>query len=880
MKKAARSFLVFTLGLFAMSAQPLLFREFVSSFESNDMAVSIFFGSWFLWIALTAWIITKWPKLAEKLSKNIEILLFAYIPAFILQMLLITHARELIGIEAYALFPLKSMLALSIPVNAPVSCVTGFLFPSACRQLEEDREIPVSSVYVLECLGSFIGGLGVTFLLFLTVNSIMIFFIMSFFVTLSIFFVRITRSPDLDASGGFPKAGRLTAVLLPIIFLLCIIGRLDREISNYMHILKWSKLLPLETFEGDFQTAQAEYLYGIYDDQWMAVREGSVCETIPDHESAGITAAVNLCQNPDAKKILIVGSGIGLCGELLRIPQINHITWAHYDSEYIQKIDNYIPENLKIRDKRLHRVAGDIRSYLKEKKNFYDIAILNLPDAVSSVLNRYFTIQFYHLVKNSMTENGILGVKISGGENVMGAELACLGASVKTTLGKVFSKLVIKPGEDTWFIASDSKSITGNPEILEKKFAGIKGASAIFPPKALFSIYLPDREAKAFKKYDSTDIADTFLTNYDSRPLVYLFGLLFASKQSGFTLTEFIQPFLLAGIWVFIFPVLVFLLLWISRIWLISDNKKDAGGIFESLFLIFTAGFVSISAVIVLMYLYQTRFGSLYLHVGLIASVFMAGLFVGGASARRFLLRNKMRSESLFFWIILSHVLILIVIAYLQLPHWEHSTFVSAFALLGICGGAYFPITADRLDKSGFQSGVAGSKLESSDHIGATMGAFTAGIVMVPALGTKNSLLFLSVLLFINIPLALPAIYRSKSAKRYSLMPVLLIVIFLLTVSAIKILRSFSSGIRRSAVSETVLTKESGQTVRLSSPEMDIKTISKADQNTASPKKVSVFPASETASHKKARDADMKRIRNMIKDNKLSDHEAEFYKKL
>ena len=48
----------------------------------------------------------------------------------------------------------------------------------------------------------------------------------------------------------------------------------------------------------------------------------------------------------------------------------------------------------------------------------------------------------------------------------MGTELINLGASTKLTLEKVFSKLVLTPGEDPWFIASDSESITGEPGAL------------------------------------------------------------------------------------------------------------------------------------------------------------------------------------------------------------------------------------------------------------------------------------------------------------------------------------------------------------------------------------------------------------------------------
>ncbi|GAF95996.1 unnamed protein product, partial [marine sediment metagenome] len=36
--------------------------------------------------------------------------------------------------------------------------------------------------------------------------------------------------------------------------------------------------------------------------QWVAMREGSVCETLPDESTAGRIAAIGLCQNPDARR--------------------------------------------------------------------------------------------------------------------------------------------------------------------------------------------------------------------------------------------------------------------------------------------------------------------------------------------------------------------------------------------------------------------------------------------------------------------------------------------------------------------------------------------------------------------------------------------------
>ena len=41
------------------------------------------------------------------------------------------------------------------------------------------------------------------------------------------------------------------------------------------------------------------------------------------------------------------------------------------------------------------------------------------------------------------------------------------------------------------------------------------------------------------------------------------------------------------------------------------------------------AGWIGIGVVIVLMYIYQTHFGSLYLHIGIVSSLFMVGLTSG-----------------------------------------------------------------------------------------------------------------------------------------------------------------------------------------------------------------------------------------------------------
>jgi predicted membrane-bound spermidine synthase/polyferredoxin/Na+-translocating ferredoxin:NAD+ oxidoreductase RnfG subunit len=754
-----RRLMIFSYGLFTIAAQALLFREFITTFEGNDISVGIFFASWFLWVGLGAIIVYKAEGFAEKLLENVEFWLLCYLPAFILELFLIIYAREMAGLEAYALLSIRAVVLLAIVVNAPVSVITGMLFPVLCRWIQQDQKLPVSGVYITEAAGSFLGGLGVTVFLSFGLSLAKIFLILAFILSTSVFLVELAAARQNSKL----KIRACLAFLLPVCILLCLFFGIDKPLMRSLRIVKWKKLLPSSALIGSFQTAQAEYLYGIYEGQWIAVRQGSVCEALPDETAAGRIAAIGLCQNPQARRVLVIGSGLGLCRQLLRLPQIENVTWTHCDNEYVRKVEEFIPAELRISDRRFYRHDGDVRSLLEQRGRYYDLVILNLPDATSSVLNRYYTQQFYSLLKESLRPDGVLAVRIAGGENIMGTELINLGASTELTLEKVFSRLVLVPGEDTWFIVSDSESLTGDPGILRDRFAAIPAAGDIFPPAGLLSIYLPDRANLALKWYSSADLPQDLLVNRDSRPLTHLYSLLLAAKQSGAPVARFVKLLALAGPLVFFIPVLVFVVL--RLIYILRMSGRGSPGSFDSTFLVFSAGAVSIGIVIVLMYLYQTRFGSLYLYIGVISSLFMVGLTAGAGLISYLLGRrssHESRVTSYVFVVILVYAMILGVIIFWPAESWTHLIFGAAFVMCGLCTGCYFPLAARQLADSEFETGQAGSKLETADHLGACAGGLLTSLVLVPVLGTALTLIVFILLLVANVPAAVLQAYGKQ----------------------------------------------------------------------------------------------------------------------
>lgn len=752
-----RGSVIIAYGMVSIAAQTLLFREFVTVFEGNDISVGVFFASWFLWVGLGAALVRRRDRLVGALAKHIELAFLLYVPAFLGQLLLILHVRDLAGLASYDLVPVQTTVLWSIGVNAPVSLITGLLFPAACRWVERTHAFPVSRVYILEAVGSLAGGLAVTALLFWHVPMVRIALLLA--VALSI---AVLLSGFWD---GRRIALALPAVTIVLAATILLTGN-DRVLTHSMQTAEWSRLLPREALRGAFQTTQAEYLYGQYSDQWIAMREGSVCETLPGEEEAGRTAATVLCQNPSAGRILVIGSGLGLCDRFLRLPQVMHVAWAHPDTEYAERLLQCLPDEFAVKDSRFHPVADEVRGYLAGARSEFDAVVLNLSDAAGSAFNRYYTVEFYERVKASLRPGGAVAVSIAGGEDVLGAEMVGLGASTRTTLAKVFAHQILVPGEQTWLIASDEPGLTTDPAVARDRFAGIAGSQQIFPAAGLLSVYLPDRIAEATLVYSKANLPEELLINRDSRPLAHLYGLLLAARQSGASVTRFVKLLALGGWLPFLVPALVFVVL---RVLAMADRGPQAGPSgFDSAFLVLSTGWVGIAMTILLMYLYETHFGSLFLHIGLISSLFMAGLTLGAVLVGVLIARLPGRRflHSLLLTILLIHAAVLAFLASGWIDQTPgHGLFALAFILSGLSCGGYWPIAAAQLAAGSLDPGRAGGRLETADHLGACLGGLATSLLMVPVLGTRVSLLILISLVLTNLPAAVLGLRSSDASK-------------------------------------------------------------------------------------------------------------------
>ncbi len=758
---------VFSIGFFALAAQTLLFRDFLVAFEGTELAIGAFFSSWLIWLSLGAACAggirrlvkkggamdsrfrgndgsmkdspdSSFPRKRESMASSRSALypvVLLYLPAFFLQHWLLLDARGVLGLEAFEAISLQHLLVFSLLANSFVSFLTGFLFALACEWAQEQSALPVAWVYTLETLGSFTGAVLVTVGLELGFSPERLFLFSALVLAGGLMTVGFSRTVSLWGGVAF------------LVGVIPLVLGLDTSWEEQRHSSQWGHLLPKESLSGSFSTPQGEYLYGEYQSEFLVMSWGSVGESLPNEEHAGEVLALSLAQNPQARRVLIIGQGgLALSRSLSRLPQVERVTWCHFDPEFVPRILSVLPVRFREECRRIEAPAQEVTSFMKSVSGSYDLVLLNIPAPTTLVLNRFVTQEFLAQASSVLAEKGVLGLRISGGANYLGPEYAFIGASALSTLQAIFPKVVLKPGDETWFLASRGEMLSTSPGELRDRFAAISGASSLYPPDGLLSLYLPDRAAFQMRKYHEVieSVGAPDLINTETRPLGLLYGLLLLLRTTGLSLIQAVKVFGGCGLLILLVAVLLYGLL--RSVYILAGERREVlrGGVslFDNGALIFSSGLAGISLNILLLFLYQSRFGSLFLEIGLISGLFMLGIYIGGEGLRRWLNWKGYEPFFLLPVCILAHLALLVSVFNLPsiCPRW---IFALLFLLAGVFTGIYVPIATLRAERKGISPLQSGAWLEGFDNVGGCVGSLFTGVLLIPVLGQQAVLLFL-----------------------------------------------------------------------------------------------------------------------------------------
>ena len=119
---------------------------------------------------------------------------------------------------------------------------------------------------------------------------------------------------------------------------------------------------------------------------------------------------MNLAQHKE--EVLLLGGGDGLAvRELLKYPEIKNITVVDLDKEMTDlAIKNSFFKELNqnsLLNKKVKIINDDAFKFIENSNKYYDVIIADLPDPNNSSLARLYSKEFYKLIKNKMSKQGI-----------------------------------------------------------------------------------------------------------------------------------------------------------------------------------------------------------------------------------------------------------------------------------------------------------------------------------------------------------------------------------------------------------------------------------------------------------------------------------------
>ncbi len=114
---------------------------------------------------------------------------------------------------------------------------------------------------------------------------------------------------------------------------------------------------------------------------------------------------------PEHKNILIIGGGDGFnVKELLKYDDVNTITLVDLDpamtrlGKEFQGIVKY--NEAALHDPKVTIINDDGFTFLETNQVFYDVIIIDLPDAKTIDINKLYSLEFYHLAYQALRPNG------------------------------------------------------------------------------------------------------------------------------------------------------------------------------------------------------------------------------------------------------------------------------------------------------------------------------------------------------------------------------------------------------------------------------------------------------------------------------------------
>ena len=733
------------MGLSSITAQIVLLRELLVSFLGNELTLGVILANWLILVAIGSFLI---GKSVEKVDRKIEIFVlfqlvfslafpFAIFLCRIFKNILLTTPGEALG---FAPIWYSSFIIL-LPATLPY----GALFTYGCKlysQYARDGASSVGKVYLLETLGSIIGGLLLTFLLIQYLNSFEIAFLISLMNPLIAAFLL----PPI------PKARFLSfrnilfsvSIFIVLFFVYLLLTPSAKKIDSFSINSQWRNLNVVHNensiYGNIFVTKRGEQLTFYYDGV------PSITTPVPDIASIEDFVHFPMLFHKKPESVLILSGGAGgMIHEILKYP-ITHVDYVELDPlllKLVQRFSTPLTQS-ELSDQRVKIHYQDSRLFTQRTGERFDLIFIGLSAPQALQTNRLFSLEFFSIAKKKLNPHGILVLSLPGSLTYISPELRDLNGCILDTLKSVFGSVRIIPGDVNLYLASASdlfEKITSGDII--KRFEERKIQTSLIK-KNYIEFRLHQRWLQWYwKSMEGRRIH----INSDFRPLGVFFNLSYWNALFSPYLTGIFKWF--EGFHLTFALIKIILITIILSIFFLKMPQHSRHAVTYS---IFTTGLTGMIFSLAIIFTFQTLYGYVYQQIGLLIAIFMLGI-AGGSFfiTKRF---DRIRNDSLIFLtaeigIILFSLLLPFVFLMPSQYLENRIVYVILYGailiisfLSGMFTGIQFPLAVkiylDNPSRKGKLGQTAGL-LYGADLFGGFFGGLLGGVFLLPLLGLKET---------------------------------------------------------------------------------------------------------------------------------------------
>lgn len=685
-----RILLIF-LGIISILAQTILLREMLVEVNGNEIVFAVYLSLWLLLIACGSYF-ARFTKISEKaVFFSFSFLLFI-VP---LQFNFIRILASAFALVSGQIINIPAIFLLGWLILAPGCLLSGFLFPHLCNLLKNEEK-PVHKGYILECLGIIIGSI---------CFAISVWFLPQFsllcLLSAIAFFILFLSF-------------RRKALLIPLMLFLLIL-----PFSNFIYKKNYSNRYSPQTLlssqDSHYGRLDITETHGQKNYYW----NGELFAADDNEMYAQQMVNFILLQHPEPAEILLVGGLLnGFIPEILEYDSVQNIDYLEMDQNIPEQAENVEKVNF---------IQSDPVRYIQRTTKKYDLIFLDLPDPSSLFLNRFYTQEFFRSLTKILKDSlSVVAITLSSGTNFMTTEIISLNSTIYHTFSAEFSQSILIPSNKNIYIGSSGDYISNKVPVLQQRNQLEK---PWFNETVIFEKCNELRVEQVLHAIYSVPAQD----NTFSDPRAYLSTILLWTHISDVRLGTIIR-FFQSHLWLIF--IIGFLLIFVIGV---VGSILSRSGEHSININIFSISLVNFVMQLVLLNLFQMRFGYVYFVIFLFTASFMVGLITG------FIGQRKIKITVPKIWLINIALILLVYFSFtIEIP-------VIFFFVLNICFAFLEGLMLAKLLNIKAAKANKGSTFYFLDSLGAMTGGIVICVVMIPMLGLRNSLIFLIVILAANL---------------------------------------------------------------------------------------------------------------------------------